>query len=860
MNFPRTYLSFAVLSILSASIYANSNNDLVNIVTNKTSVQLSPLVLTAEEDKQEVGKTVYTKEDLEKVPNSSKNITDFLKVNPNVQFSNDHMAANSQADLKPSEISIHGAQSFQNKFVINGVSNSNILDPMGSGGINHGGPAGGSQGVAINTDLLCALEVLDSNVSAKFGGFTGGVIQAETCSPQTEIGKIHGSITYDYTESDWNHYHLTTDADKGLFEGESTQGNQKEYIRQGISTNLYSRLSEIYGIDFYVSQRHSKIPVASGLPSPKEIDQKKSNTNIGTTLYVDPDQQTQMKFGFTLGELEDNTYADKRRNSHNTVQNESALIFAEINKQYNWGKLKQKLNYQQIDNNRVSSSERGINWKYAQGSKDWNNSEGVWEGASSADIALKQNSINYEIDSIFNSFQFKDTTHQISVGFAYHYDDVKWKRTKDFSTFYSATTIDDARNNANKNLYDLAGQKCVINDPLCDENTTIEFSNTENGKKVQRIYQGQYFAKGNLFKAGSFDGTYQQTALYIEDDIRWKNISTRLGLRADYDESNNNLNFAPRTNIRYQPFSNDTLTLLSGWNRYYAAPTYMTDLRQSITSLDYDLKRTDQNSVWEESPKSTYNTDTRKTDLKTPYTDELVLGLTSQFKNTNLSLKWVNRQYQDEISRKQIGTGVNRYAVYANDGYAKNDTITLELNTLKPLKFYNTQHQLGLALNYSDSYRSTPDYSALSPQLEGDNEELVSYNSKIIESGDRPASNYNQPMTARLSWDIEFDSLPIKVYNYFSYEGAYPQTIQLTGTKRAQHNGKFVDTYITEDIKPNFTWDMRTTYDWKISKNSSVITGLTINNLTNRNNLYVSGNKLYSEIGRQFIADITFKF
>ena len=43
-------------------------------------------------------------------------------------------------------------------------------------------------------------------------------------------------------------------------------------------------------------------------------------------------------------------------------------------------------------------------------------------------------------------------------------------------------------------------------------------------------------------------------------------------------------------------------------------------------------------------------------------------------------------------------------------------------------------------------------------------------------------------------------------------------------------------------------------------KDYSMIFGLTINNITNQNNLYASGNKQYSEIGRQFIADVSFKF
>ncbi|MEK5773047.1 hypothetical protein VXE29_21155, partial [Acinetobacter variabilis] len=84
---------------------------------------------------------------------------------------------------------------------------------------------------------------------------------------------------------------------------------------------------------------------------------------------------------------------------------------------------------------------------------------------------------------------------------------------------------------------------CQINDPLCDENTTAVFLNN----KVPTVFDGQYFKKGNVYKAGSFAGQYHQAALYLEDNIHWNNLNARLGVRADYDESNNNLNFAPRS-------------------------------------------------------------------------------------------------------------------------------------------------------------------------------------------------------------------------------------------------------------------------------------------------------------------------
>ncbi|WP_180163525.1 Plug domain-containing protein [Acinetobacter sp. YH12069] len=240
MRFAYSPLNIAILTALASQTYANESQISEEIKTN--TVSMTPIEVEVKA-KQEVGKTVYTKEDLEKTPNSSKNITDFLKVNPNVQFSREQRSADSQAELRPSEISINGAQSYRNKFVINGVNTTNNLDPLASGNSYSGKLDGGSQGIALNTDLICKLELIDSNVSAAYGEFTGGVVNAETCAPNTEIGKIHGSVTYDYTESDWSRYHFTDEEEAAEFE-DPTSSNNKEYKKHGLSLNLYSKLSE----------------------------------------------------------------------------------------------------------------------------------------------------------------------------------------------------------------------------------------------------------------------------------------------------------------------------------------------------------------------------------------------------------------------------------------------------------------------------------------------------------------------------------------------------------------------------------------------------------------------------------------
>ena len=125
MKFAQSKLTIAILTTLSTYTFANQSPKINTESPNDSSLKLNKIVVEALNN--EIGKTIYSKEDLKKTPNSSKNITDFLKVNPNVQFSQAQLSAGSQGEIKPSEISINGAQTFQNNFIVNGVSNNLLI-------------------------------------------------------------------------------------------------------------------------------------------------------------------------------------------------------------------------------------------------------------------------------------------------------------------------------------------------------------------------------------------------------------------------------------------------------------------------------------------------------------------------------------------------------------------------------------------------------------------------------------------------------------------------------------------------------------------------------------------------------------
>ena len=406
MKFAQSKLTIAILTTLSTYTFANQSPKINTESPNDSSLKLNTIVIEALNN--EIGKTIYSKEDLKKTPNSSKNITDFLKVNPNVQFSQAQLSAGSQGEIKPSEISINGAQTFQNNFIVNGVSNNLLINPTDSTSNQYNTFGTGSQAMAVNTDLLCELEVLDSNVSAEYGQFTGGVINAKTCAPQTEIGKIHGTVTYDYTESDWARFNAVSPLEEELFE-EPTEAYQKEYTKQGLSANIYGKLSEKWGLNSYASQRQSIIPVMSGFESPKKVDQERNNTNLGSTFFYNPSETTKAKFGFDYGLLDSFGYSEGRRNSSSTIKTETITLFSELEHRAGPTTLTHRLNFQNSDSSRESENNHGFIWHYAEGSKDWTDSKTVAEGAILGNLKQNQTALNYDLKAVFDNFKLGTT-------------------------------------------------------------------------------------------------------------------------------------------------------------------------------------------------------------------------------------------------------------------------------------------------------------------------------------------------------------------------------------------------------------------------------------------------------------------
>ena len=837
MNFRFSTLSSAVICILMQISHAEDN--VIDQNNNSQITKLSTIVVKADHDKNIVGKTIYTKKDLESLPNSQKTITDFLKVNPNVQFSNSAMAGGKQGEISASDVSINGALAYDNKILLDNISLNNLINPAdGTNDYAITGLSGSSNATTINTDLLCELQVLDSNVSAEYGEFTGGVIKAKTCAPKTEIGKIHGQLNYDFTSSAWTRFSTVTQEELDQYEKDGAT-YQNDFVKQGGSLSLYGRLSERLAMSLGVSQRQSDMTIKSKLTTQKHANQKRDNENLNLNIYADLSARNKLRVGLQFQNDQKDLEQINNLNSRKQVNSENRALDLELTTNFQYLKLTQSVVAQKQKMKNESEVHEFISWNVSD-AKNWSNTATASEGGYGTQ---KQNleTFEYKVKAELEPIKFAHVEHQFKLGAGYGHYTADWQRLDPTYAYVKPS------GNGIKGI-----QTCINNnnelDPYCD----LTYGNGS----------GQYHIMRQAYDKGSIDVTQNRAHFFVEDHLNWQNrILMNLGVRADYDNLNKHTNWAPRTSLTLQPFKDQRLSFTAGWNRYYANNVFAYKLQDGINELTSIEARASINDDWKFS-RNLLTTNTQKSDLKTPFTDESVFAISGQLGIFDAQLKYVNRDAQDQIRKQRISFSpiVDEYD---NFGESKAKIYTLSLSNHQPLHFATIKHRWNLGIDYTDITRNFNNYDDSYNPLTY--QQYIKYDGKIIDEVNRPASNFARPWSARLSWDMEFNRFPLKLTHLLRYRSEYDSMIASTipQNERPVYEGQSVKTeYKPDRVSSSFSWDMRASYDLNLSPHNKLILGLTINNLTNRQNFYtVSTNDVrYTEPGRQFIADLTYKF
>lgn len=831
MRFAYSPLSIAVLTALSSTVFAEKS-DQSEQVKSQASVKFSTIVIQAKTE-NEVGKTVYNKEDIQQIPNGSKTITELLKVNPNVQFDSNARSGLQQGELNATDISINGSLPYDNKFLINGLSINNNINPGSDAKSNTLNEImGSSQTVTINADLLCKITLLDSNVGAEFGEFTGGVVSAETCVPQTEIGKIHGSLSYDYTSDHWSDINFPSKEAAEEFENSTSESKQPFFTRQGISATSYGKLAESLGLNAFGSYRRADIPLKTSIDNPDSYEQKRGSNNAGIEFFYTPSDNTVLKIGTQFMESSGDYFLSSTHNSQSSHTSDSQSFYINLKNKLNSVELEQQANYQTQTANRKSATDN-ISWLKSS-TKNWKSSGMQIEG-SFGSTQQQEEKLEYSLKALFEPIQTQHTTHTFKMGGGYGHYNAHWKRPVTTSIYSSATG-----NIANLSCYSNTGHKY----DACDEG---------NGQ------DGQFLKNRTSYLAGKIEVQQDRWHAFLQDQIQWdKYFTATLGFRADYDSLTKNNNVAPRSSFVFKPFANEQLSFTTGWNRYYGLNAFYNELQDQKGLLIIRQTRDNLSADWKE--KAYAGSFTYRSQLDTPYADETMFGINAEYANSRIGLKWVNRKNKDQIRRtesvKDPAISTNRFSyTYDNEGKSESNIYTLSLINISPLKLFGTQHLFSLNADYTETQRNFDSYSTAyytgTP--------IIYYDGKLINAEDKPSEIFNTPWTTRLGWNIKFDRIPLSINNFISYQGKVDAMKKISKGYSDKNNEQY-DMYTPYTTKNTFYWDVRTTYDIPLNKDLKAILGLTINNVTNRDNFYLDSGVAYPQIGRQFIADVTFKF
>lgn len=760
----KTCIALAVGYALFGVAYADENTAISTTISVDEAGRASYQALLPDEKivvtpfSQQMGTQQLTSEQIAKRPTGNGSISELLKSNPNVQFASDTNNSMMGGELEPEKVSFHGEKFYNNNFTIDGLSNNNNIDPASNNAVagslptGHNAwdlPAGGEQSLWINSQLLGSVEVFDSNVSAKYGDFTGGVVDAKIKNPRSD--RASGYVSYRMTSDDLTSFHVHGDV-KEAFESASRIWYQPRFTKQSYSASVNQPINDKLALLFSYDRTTSKIPYYQDILD-EWVDQKRQKetylikghykANNGDTLSA------------TAVYAPHSSLFYRRNIKDSGFENAGGGYRFNIDQKHltDWGRIKTTLGYQFDENTVTNESEHYYPWwhKYRGKTSDvitWQtgvltasgNQTGLQGGYGK--FATESRTLTAKQDYSLYDINLGNATHQINAGWEYRRED------KDYKRFYDTSL----------------GGTTVWNDKVVCQGA----DGCIDGE--------QYTSIRLLYPARHVSASMDKYSAYLEDNIKIGRFELTPGVRVSYNDYLKNTDISPRFAFTADVFDNDKTKLFGGLSRYHGAGVFAYKLKNGIssnlqqrrtTNADGTLTDwTDDGNIKERSA-SKYNHDV--SGLDTPYSDEKVLGLTQKIANTTWTLKWVNRDSKKSFARSQT-TNEAGERIMDNSGWSKADTVTLRVSPTAPIKYSGLDLNWSFGASWSDNRQNT---SNSYDETSAGDEDYAIFEGKLMKKADLPAFDYNLPWKAFLDVDMTFPDINFTWGHHLKYAAPY---------------------------------------------------------------------------------------
>lgn len=802
-------------NLLALSITLICSNTLL------ASDQLTPIIIYGHAATN-LGKSVFHQEELNHAAN--KNINALLTNLPSIRTSLDSSNSNTQGEITPIALSVYGERYYNNNFMINGISANDNINPIGLGSSStldrgrtltidpEGLPSGHPQAFWLSPDLIERVEIYDSNIPSQFGNFTGGVINSELREPT--VSHHFGGVSYRTTRDSWTKFHF-----EGEYKDEFHKANsplmQPKFIKHQFHTYINQPINHKAAILFAYDRQTSLIPQhqqylkimtkqkrqAETLLFSYKNEINENNTLLANIIYSP-------HFGdYYLDNVKDGKF---RESGGGWLAN---IKWKHYN---NIGLVTHQISYRDTKNQTKYDKSSMYDY-YKTKSIDWVSQPDFeypeYSIATEGGIGKRfthQTSLQFTQSLDINKFNTNNITHEPSLGWEYQYNISKLKQPETAYRFNGAS------------LY----YHFDLEEPL-----EFDILNcTECIPKEQYFkYKTQYNKIDGRVKHNNF-------AFYLQDKLKWKNLTLIPGIRVDYGQFLKEWNIAPRFAIDLDLLGKGQTHIISGYNRYYATDLLDYQLRSKIPFRD-EYSRTDYINDWSHTD-SKLMINYKGGETKTPYSDELNLGINQIISNSLWELKWIKRD-----SKKQFMTHTDYEADpqkrwLTNSGKTKTTNVSLQVKGIEPIKLSQMEFNWKLSASYQKSRSNqTADYTQQDWKIY--NIDKVLYKGKLDNIDKMPAQTFNSPIHISGQFSSYFPALNLtwlQQANYISGSQNYIRESFNCSAKTlacGNYEGRVVK--LSETKYPReFTLDWIFIWKKKLNQHQSVTLDLSIFNILNR--------------------------
>jgi hypothetical protein len=676
----RSALAISMLGLMTAGVQAQQQAASPQAEPTAQTGLLEAIVVYAnslfvgfgKEASPDSGMTVVSREAFEIMTGGSTDANSFLRNLPNVQYQ-DYASVDAGVDgfdevgSQPLQVSISGGRVYENNFRLNGIGINTVTgsqEPFTSDlSADEDTPNINAifglhpQTIFVPSEFVEQATVIDSNASARYGDFQGGVVDYKLAEPPKD--RIRGSVSFGGQTNDLVHYKLGTE------DGENPQEkNKPDFKKYQFSASVGVPITS----DWSLLAQYSR---SAGT----------SNKQKNYVLYNDAASDESSNDFYRLSSRLDTDLG----------------VFTLEGAYTDFSKVWDGINYRDIQiDARTKSLTSQLRWERDLGAlvvpsiglenvkittrAYYNDSKTVNDGGSDATIArtmLARTATSVtDPDLWFHSTdpdllswcrEPEAFTGKVSYckegGYGYKEQgqtetgimgdlegDIGWGS---FRTGFEYQHVDAFRGRDNYTLYSLnrttldlpsgvSGWACPAGDPVC----TSE----------------QYGYSKSVLEAYTNEVGLNALSAYAELDQSWRWFNVRAGLRADYEDFFGNLNVAPRVAATYTPF--EGLSFVAGANRYYNAEAVYYAVRDG-QPLGYTVTRTHDSDgnvsdTWA-TPANRRYYNFSGSDLATPYKDELTAAIRwrEPVLDGEFRLKYIDRRGHDQYLVAEDSTSTN---------------------------------------------------------------------------------------------------------------------------------------------------------------------------------------------------------